>query len=313
MSEPLEGLRGFVPLEQRIALDEELSGRSEEGDAAQADLDILLRSVVSGPTGETQSKIAKAEASAKSALATDVARLNDRIGKRPPVVETTDATPTVIATLTPSAMLTTRIAAKVVAHRFDRRELASYDVVAVVGAVPSLGTLTLAGTPVDGDQVEIDGVTYTFEAVITPGTPFEVASGGSASVALDNLIAAINQTGTDDVEYGAGTTKHPTFSGFKASASTMEAVALVPGLSGDGKSTTDTEAGVLFSWGGAVTAGGSDMTVHFEAGTPDFESAGISAADVTVNASLKTVQIKGTGVAGRRIKWRVVHATFEIL
>jgi len=74
----------------------------------------------------------------------------------------------------------------------------------------------LVGQPADGETVEIDGKTYTFEAALTD-VDGNVQIGGDAEESRDNLLAAINldaetRVGADGPgsAYAASMTLHPT-------------------------------------------------------------------------------------------------------
>lgn len=69
-------------------------------------------------------------------------------------------------------------------------------------------TLTSDATNVsDGDTVTVEGQTYTFRA--TPVAPYDVDIGADAATSLDNIKAAINDSGTAGTTYGTGTVAHP--------------------------------------------------------------------------------------------------------
>lgn len=76
----------------------------------------------------------------------------------------------------------------------------------VKGFMP--GAFAFGANAQAGEVVTIGDITYTFAADPT-GEPFEVDIGDDAEDSLDNLAAAINLDGTDDDEYGAGTTQNP--------------------------------------------------------------------------------------------------------
>ncbi len=59
--------------------------------------------------------------------------------------------------------------------------------------------LGMATNPTEADTVVIDGVTFTFNA--TPSGAGSVDIGGSAAVSVDNLVAAINDSGTAGTTY----------------------------------------------------------------------------------------------------------------
>ncbi|MHC4864662.1 MAG: hypothetical protein ACYTEX_11285 [Planctomycetota bacterium] len=238
-----------------------------------------------------------------------IASVNDRIGKVS-TVDTTDATPTVLATISPEVNTAVKILGEVVGCRDDGLEAAIYKVLALARAVPSSEVLTVSGVPNDGSQVEIDGTTYTIKD--TPAAAFDVQrDAGTAEANIDNLLAAINLTGTPGTEYHADTTIHPTFSASKASASTMEAVAKTPGTAENGSSVTDpVDVGAVLSWGAAVTSGGLDMALFGSSVTTEYEDA--AGWDVTVVVNGSDIEIKATGEADTAIKWRAEMRTVEL-
>lgn len=118
----------------------------------------------------------------------------------------------------------------------------------------AVGTLTFSAQPSDGDTVTIDSTVYTFKTTLTP-TAFEVLRGASATASRDNLVDAINLTGSIGTDYAAGTTEHPTVSA-AASGSDLLATAETAGTAGNTIATTETSANL--SWGGATLSGGRD-------------------------------------------------------
>jgi len=62
------------------------------------------------------------------------------------------------------------------------------------------------------DTVVIGNITYTFKADPS-STPYAVDVGSDLDDSIGNLVAAINLSGTDDDEYGAGTVANPYFTG----------------------------------------------------------------------------------------------------
>jgi len=68
--------------------------------------------------------------------------------------------------------------------------------------LPYTATWTPADQPSDGDTVTINGVTFTFETS-TLTTAGQVKSETSLAATLDNLVKAINDTGTSGTEYYA--------------------------------------------------------------------------------------------------------------
>jgi hypothetical protein len=67
--------------------------------------------------------------------------------------------------------------------------------------------LTLTAQPTAADIVTIGSTVYAFQS--TMASAFDVLIGDNITDSLDNLIAAVNLTGTAGTEYFAGTTEHP--------------------------------------------------------------------------------------------------------
>lgn len=113
-------------------------------------------------------------------------------------------------------------------------------------------TLTSDATNVDeADRVTIDGVTYTFRA--TPTNPYDVDIGASAAASLDNLKAAINDSGTEGTTYGTGTAAHPTVTAEANTDTTQEVTARNFGTYANNFVTTETSAHL--AWDGTSLGG----------------------------------------------------------
>lgn len=126
-------------------------------------------------------------------------------------------------------------------------------------AVKATQTLTSDTTNVDeGDTVTIGGLVYTFKA--TPNTPFSVDIGASAAVSLDNLKAAINDSGTEGTTYGTGTYAHPDVTATTNTDTTQVVEAINTGTEANAIATTETSAHL--SWGAATLAGGAAGTYY---------------------------------------------------
>jgi phage tail sheath protein FI len=121
--------------------------------------------------------------------------------------------------------------------------------------------------PIAGETITLDGRTYTF-AADGSGAADTVTIGGSISSSIDNLVAAINLSGTDALEYGAGTTVHATSGAlnlataaapYTPAAGTMLAYSLVGGVAGNGAVVSEviTDAASVWSTGapGAYAGG----------------------------------------------------------
>jgi hypothetical protein len=128
----------------------------------------------------------------------------------------------------------------------------------------AVGTLTLSANVADNDAVTIAAPAqfggtriYTFKTALTAGGgyPGEVLIGGSASVSIDNLIFAINNTGTPGTNYGTGTAINIAVSAAAGAGDTMDVTATDAGAVGNTIGTTETSA--TASWGAATLTGGT--------------------------------------------------------
>jgi len=125
--------------------------------------------------------------------------------------------------------------------------------------VKATQTLTSNATNVSAaDTVTIDGYVYTFVAV--PAAAFDVDIGGTAAVSLDNLKAAINDSGTEGTTYGTGTYAHPSVTATTNTDTTQVVEARLAGANGN--AITTTEVATTLSWGAGVLASGADGTYN---------------------------------------------------
>lgn len=125
--------------------------------------------------------------------------------------------------------------------------------------VLATATLTSNATiPEDGAQVSIGDRTYTFKTALSsnPTVPNEVLIGGSAAVALDNLLVAINAGATAGTNYSIGTVAHEKVTATTNTNTTQLIVAKVPGVLANGIGTNETSP--TLSWGGTNMSGGVD-------------------------------------------------------
>jgi hypothetical protein len=134
----------------------------------------------------------------------------------------------------------------------------------VVGdSVQAQATLTSDATaPADGDTVTLGGYTYTYRTALTASTTaFEVLIGGSAAVALDNIKAAVNNSGgTPGTDYGSKTYAHPDVTATTNTNTTQLFVAKLGGTVGNALASTETSAHLSF--GGATFASGANGTYY---------------------------------------------------
>jgi hypothetical protein len=223
---------------------------------------------------------------------------------------TTDATPTVIASVAPPAEQAMRLTAEVLGVRADGLEAAMYSVLALARAMPASDVLTIATNPLDNETVTLGSDTYRFKTAMAAA--YDVQIGGSAGASLDNLIAAINGTGTPGTEYYAGTDPNADATAAKASATTIEAVAIEAGTAGNSLVATDTLTAGGDGWGGGGTlAGGTAMSTFGVVVTTEHEDA--AAWNVTVAVNVGQVEISVTGEADTDISWTAIVKTQDFI
>lgn len=114
------------------------------------------------------------------------------------------------------------------------------------------GTLTVTGNFSEGETVTIEGQTYTFRA--TPTRPYDVDLGVDAATSLDNLKAAINDSGTEGTTYGTDTAAHPLVTATTNTDTTQVVEANSQGTYGNAFLTSESAANA--SWGGTSLSGG---------------------------------------------------------
>ncbi len=105
------------------------------------------------------------------------------------------------------------------------------------------GTLTFTGQPTNGEQVVLDGTTYTFNTNI--GGANSVLIGASVAASILNLVNAVTATAT-------------TVSVSEAVGDRLLAIAVIKGTAGNIIVTTTTVA--LATWSSATLLGGSDVS-----------------------------------------------------
>lgn len=122
-------------------------------------------------------------------------------------------------------------------------------------SAPAVGTLTSAGVFQNNETVTIGTTVYTFKTALTP-TVNEVLIGANQTASHQNLLDAINRTGTPGTQYAAATSKHPTVEATSATGTTTVLAAKTPGTAGNAIATTETGANISF--GGGTLASGTD-------------------------------------------------------
>ncbi len=124
------------------------------------------------------------------------------------------------------------------------------------------GILTAAGAIANNDTITIGSIVYKWttgsvDAGTPAGTlanPWLVALGASNTIALSNMRAAINDTGTPGTTYSTALIAHTTVVATSSSSSTLSVRAITSGTAGNAIATTET--GAQTGWGAATLQGG---------------------------------------------------------
>lgn len=142
--------------------------------------------------------------------------------------------------------------------------------------------LRYTGQPTDGETVEIDGKTYTFQDTLTD-VDGNVQIGATADDSFDNLAAAIDLSGTAGTDYATSMTAHPAVDAANDAANDfMTATAETPGDAGNAITVSTTVTNAEWDsalYGGTLRGGNDAKTWDFDATpedawngtTPDFD------------------------------------------
>lgn len=126
----------------------------------------------------------------------------------------------------------------------------------------AVGTLTSTGAFTDTQTVVIAGKTYTTQTTLT-NTDGHVLIGANQTATHQNLLDAINLTGTAGTQYATAMTKNTSVWATAATATTTVVAAHVAGAIGNNIATTETQTNA--SWGAATLASGTgDIDLWFE-------------------------------------------------
>lgn len=117
--------------------------------------------------------------------------------------------------------------------------------------------LTFTTNVADGDTVTIDTKVYTFLDVLLNANG-NVKIGADAATSIQNLVDAINLTGTPGTQYALAMTKHTTCTAVKTSATVLTATANAGGTAGNSIATTETSSHI--AWGNTTLLLGVDPT-----------------------------------------------------
>lgn len=114
------------------------------------------------------------------------------------------------------------------------------------------GALSFNGNVVLDDQIVIGDRSYFMVEVLV--APYDVLIGATASITIQNLIAAITAGAGEGTVYGTGTAEHPDVTA-SSRPGIMDATAKVAGAAGNSIATTSTS--VNATWGAATLQGGA--------------------------------------------------------
>lgn len=124
----------------------------------------------------------------------------------------------------------------------------------VIDKLVASGVLTSNQTnPSDGQIVTIGSKVYRFKTTMAQAYDVKLHASVAATT-LDNLVKAINGTGTAGTEYFAGTEAHPLVTAGDVSSHTVTVTARNIGYAGNSIVTTDNSA--TLSWGAGTLVGG---------------------------------------------------------
>lgn len=134
-------------------------------------------------------------------------------------------------------------------------------------AEDGLASGTLTGTAANNDTITVGSIVYKWtNGSVDTGTPagtlanpWLVALGASNTIALSNMSAAINDTGTAGTTYSTALTAHTDVTATSSSSTTLVVRAIATGSAGNAIATTET--GAALAWGGATLSGGGSASL----------------------------------------------------
>lgn len=126
-------------------------------------------------------------------------------------------------------------------------------------AVKATTTLTSTGVAADGNTITIGGRTYTLVTTLDNATANQIFIGGSASITLDNIKAALSPTQIGSgTQWSTPTVPHSEILCGAKTATTLVVTASRTGVAGNSIATTKVAAN--FAWTGATMSGGVEGT-----------------------------------------------------
>ncbi len=138
-----------------------------------------------------------------------------------------------------------------------------------VDGVAAQGTLVIEQPVTDGDQFTYDTQEYTL--LDTTLAAYDIAIGAGIAATKVNIVAAINASGTEGVEYHAGTLAHPTVVATAFATDDMVVTARSTGTAGNAIVSAETGQGLthannIFDGAtlGTTTTGVTDVDGAYE-------------------------------------------------
>lgn len=211
-----------------------------------------------------------------------------------------------VLTLTGNAVADETVTIGSTVYTFKAAVAAAFDVLVGINASDSIaslvaainqttsfatGTLTLTSVPGDAETVTLGSTVYTFNTVL--GGANSVLIGGSASAAIDNLVAAITGGAGEGTVYGTGTVANADATAVAGAGDTMDATGLI--LSNN---ITSTETLSLGSWTGVTLTGAAGAGFNYGVGTSEHpDVVGADGVGDTMDATAKATGVAGNSVA----------------
>lgn len=164
-----------------------------------------------------------------------------------------------------------------------------------------------ASSVVAGNTVKIGDVIYVATLAANISAPYQVSMGagsGSDAEFLDNLKLAINGTGTEGTNYGAGTVAHPYVVATTNTDTTQIVVARLPGVAANSLPTTG--VAVKLVWEDTTLGGG---TGDSNAGVTT-AGATFTLGDNTYTAVTELSETSGAASVPNEILWETSEAVF---
>lgn len=128
---------------------------------------------------------------------------------------------------------------------------------AVTAGVQASKALDLSvAVPVENETVTIGSTVYRWRDTLAQA--YDVKIGASIETSVENLVDAINATGTAGVEYFAGTLIHPSVTAVKTDADTVTVTANDAGIAGNSIALAETMTNGAWAGGAVALSGGVD-------------------------------------------------------